>query len=319
MKNIPDLRVVALSGGVGGAKLAEGLQRVLEPGNLTVIVNTGDDWQHLGLNICPDLDSVCYALAGIADPVKGWGIVDESWRVMDALGRLGAENWFRLGDKDLATHLQRTQYLAEGKSLTEATNCLCKAWSIPSKVLPMSDNPAPTTIISSDGEQMAFQEYFVHQQWQPVVKAIKIHSLGSVHTTPACLQALAEADLVVFCPSNPWVSMAPILSMDDFAQALRQKPAVAVSPIVGGKALKGPAAKMFSELGLPTTSASVLALWRPWLKAFVYDDSDHEEMADLEEDRILLGYCNTIMQSSEDKTRLAEYVLTLGVQAMENT
>ena len=231
-----DLKVVALAGGVGGAKVARGLNLLLAPNRLTVIVNTGDDFEHLGLPICPDLDSVCYGMARLNDPDRGWGLAGEKWTVFEQLKSLGGPAWFRLGDKDLATHLLRRQFLAEGKTLTEATALLCKQWGIKAQVLPMSDQSCPTKVRLQDGRVLAFQEYFVREACQPQVESIILPELGTVAPSPEVLDALAACDLVVFCPSNPWLSIDPILNFPEIRALVASKPVVAISPFIGGNA-----------------------------------------------------------------------------------
>jgi LPPG:FO 2-phospho-L-lactate transferase len=273
-------QVVALCGGVGGAKLAHGLSMALatsELGSLTVIVNTGDDFKHLGLAISPDLDSVMYALAELSDPVRGWGRRDETWRFMEALKGLGAESWFQLGDTDLAVHIERSWRLAGGATLTEVTSHLCQALGITARVLPMSDDPVSTRVLTDEG-WLDFQDYFVRRQCKPTVREFEFARAAHAKPQPDALAALQRPDLraVIICPSNPFVSVEPILSVPGIRSALRETtaPVLAVTPIIGGKAIKGPAAKMMRELGLEVTPAAIARRYADFIDAFVVDVSD---------------------------------------------
>ena len=265
--------VVALAGGVGGAKLADGLAGVLEPGELTVIVNTGDDFEHFGLKICPDLDTVCYNLAGLYNPETGWGRADESWASAEEVAALGGPTWFRLGDRDLAAHLERTRRLKAGETLSEITADFCRAWGIEARVLPMSDQPVPTIVLTEEGE-IAFQEYFVARRCEPRVTGFRFENILQSRPAPGVLKAIREAEVVVICPSNPWVSIDPILGVPGVREALTSAQVVAVSPLIGGKALKGPAAKMFAELEIEPTAAAVARHYGNLLNGFVLDNLD---------------------------------------------
>ena len=308
------LKVVVLAGGVGGAKLVFGLDRVVSPGNLTAIVNTGDDFEHFGLKICPDLDSVCYSLAGLANKSYGWGLEGETWNVADALETLGAPTWFQLGDRDLATHLERTRLLTKGKTLSQVTADLCSRWGILSRVLPMSNDNAPTLIETKSGIILPFQDYFVKEKAQPEVNHILLHGGLEATLLPEALSAFQGADLVVIAPSNPWVSIDPILGLKDMREALATKFVVAVSPIIQGKAIKGPAAKMFAELGIEPSSLAVLQHYSDLLDLFVYDSSEKPiSTAD-----ILRGIdtcqLQTIMTDEADKVQLAYAILETFVE-----
>jgi LPPG:FO 2-phospho-L-lactate transferase len=303
--------IVALAGGVGGAKLAEGLAQILPPEALTVIVNTGDDFVHWGLNISPDLDTVCYTLAGLANPVTGWGRMDESWNVFEQMEHLGAEAWFRLGDKDLATHLERTRRLRDGEPLSRITRDLCARWGIRHTVLPMSDAPVATMVDTVEMGELAFQEYFVHQRCQPTVKGFRFAGIESARPAPGVLEAIEAADAIVICPSNPWVSVDPILKALNLPSAVRRpRSTVAVSPIIGGKTVKGPAAKMFAELGIEPSALAVARHYgSPLLTGFVLDAVDAglaEAVADL---TIVPFSTNTIMNLSDNRRQLAQDVL----------
>lgn len=300
------MKVVALAGGVGGAKLADGLQSVLPPGDLTVIVNTGDDFEHLGLTICPDLDTVCYNLAGLYNPETGWGRRDESWRVFQTVKQLGGPTWFALGDLDLATHLERTRRLRAGETLSEITTDFCREWGITAKVLPMSDQPIPTKVLTEQGE-MAFQEYFVANRCEPKVTGFHFENILQAAPAPGVLEAIAEAEVVVICPSNPWVSIDPILGVPGIRAALSEKVVVAVSPIIGGKALKGPAAKMYTELEIEPSALAVLRHFGGLLSGFVIDNEDEILTKHIGIPKLITG---TIMVEREQRSTLAEEVLS---------
>ena len=300
------MKIAALAGGVGGAKLADGFARVLPPENLTIIVNTGDDFEHLGLYICPDLDTVCYTIGGIANPDTGWGHADETWHTMENLEKLGGPNWFRLGDSDLATHLERTRLLKSGQVLSEITAHLCTAWGVGHKILPMSDDPIPTIVLTEEGE-MAFQEYFVARRCEPRVTGFRFEGSEQAKPAPGVLEAIQKADFVVLCPSNPWVSIDPILSVPGIYTALEERPVIAVSPIIGGKALKGPAAKMYAELGITPSAHAVAEHYGDLLAGFVLDEADRNLTKDLVLRTLVT---DTIMKRTEDRTRLGEAVLS---------
>lgn len=307
---VSDLKVVCLAGGVGGAKLADGLAQIVPPENLTIIVNTGDDFEHLGLTICPDLDTVMYTLGGAANVETGWGRAGESWRTMDAVGRLGGPDWFGLGDLDLATHLVRTQMLKSGESLTAVTRHLCRHFNIRPAILPMSDQPAPTLIETDEGT-LPFQVWFVKKRWQPPVKRVILPD--DVRATPSVLHALENADLVLIAPSNPFVSVEPILNVYPIRAMLEDLPqaVVAVTPIIGGQAVKGPAAKMMQEMNLPATARAVAEYYGDLIDGFVYDQQDAGSLDGL--DVAQLG-ADALMRSPADRARLAQDVLTFAVQ-----
>ena len=313
------MRVTALAGGVGGAKLALGLQLALAPGNLTVIVNTGDDFEHFGLAISPDVDTVCYTLAGKANTEKGWGLQGESWNVLTALKALSAPTWFQLGDQDLATHLERTRLLKVGWSLSQVTEHFCKLWQVSSHVLPMSDQPFRTLIRTQTGELLAFQEYFVRERCEPSVAEIIFQHAEGISPAPQVLSSIEAADLVVICPSNPWVSIDPILALPGMVAALKKKPVIAVSPIVQGKTVKGPAAKMARELGLEASAAAVLGHYADFVNGFIYDQLDGDIFTSDAYPGIIKKATNTIMKNDEDKLRLAIETLKLGEFLINNT
>jgi LPPG:FO 2-phospho-L-lactate transferase len=301
--------IVALSGGVGGAKLAHGLRLALPPEELSIIVNTGDDFRHLGLHISPDLDSVMYALAGLSDPVRGWGRREETWGFMEALKGLNGESWFQLGDGDLAMHVERSWRLAQGADLSEVTAHLCRALGIAARVLPMSDDPVRTRVLTSEG-WLDFQEYFVHRQCKPAVREFLFAGAETARAQPDALAALERRDLraIIICPSNPFVSVDPILAVPGLRAAIRRShaPVVAVTPIIGGKAIKGPAAKMMSELGLDVSGAAVARHYADLIDGFVIDQIDA-----LPEPLPTVTFFSapTLMNSSDDRLRLAQAVL----------
>jgi LPPG:FO 2-phospho-L-lactate transferase len=305
-----ELNIVLLAGGVGGAKLADGLARVVPPERLTIIVNTGDDLRHLGLTICPDLDTVMYTLAGVANPATGWGRAGESWTTMAELGRLGGPAWFRLGDLDLATHLTRTQLLADGRSLTEVTAHLGHHFGVTPTLLPMSDQPAPTALLTDAGV-LPFQSWFVGQQWQPAVQKVLLPD--DVRASPAVARALESADLVLLAPSNPFVSIDPILSVYPIREMITDLPraVIGVSPIVGGAALKGPAAKMMAEMGLEVSPSAVAAYYGDLLDIFVYDEQDSG--ARFDPDLRLLA-TDTVMTDDSSRARLAREIVNFATE-----
>ena len=302
------MKIVALAGGVGGAKLADGLAQLLLPEDLSIVVNTGDDFEHLGLYICPDLDTVCYTLAGLANPETGWGLLGETFQALENITKLGGPGWFHIGDKDLATHLERTRRLCEGQSLDEVTRLFCHVWGVRHSILPMSNQPVRTMVETVDSGEMAFQEYFVHQNCEPKVKGFRFAGIESARPAPGVIKAIENADAVVFCPSNPWVSIDPILALSGLRSALAGKIVLAVSPIIGGQTVKGPAAKMFSELGIQPSALAVMEHYSDLLSGFVLDILDKE----LKEHFTLpVTITQTVMKTKEDRSRLAQDVLNL--------
>ncbi len=302
------MKITAFAGGVGGAKLAHGLAQHLSPEELTIIVNTGDDFEHLGLTICPDLDTVCYTLAGLANPETGWGRVNETWNTISNIEKLGGPNWFRLGDQDFATHLERTRRLKEGKKLSEITREFCNAWGIQHAILPMSDS-AVRTIVDTDEGELPFQEYFVHRHCEPRVKGFRFDGVNSAEPVIGALEAIESSDAVIFCPSNPWVSIDPILSIPQMRQVLENKKIVAVSPIIGGKTVKGPAAKMYSELGIEPSAFAVAEHYRNVLTGFVLDTTDANLEMNVQNLTIKTLLTDTLMNNLTDRARLANDVL----------
>jgi LPPG:FO 2-phospho-L-lactate transferase len=310
-----DLKIVAFAGGVGGAKLADGLARIVQPEQLTVIVNTGDDFEYLGLKISPDLDTVCYTLAGLANPSTGWGRAGETWNALESLALLGGPTWFRLGDQDLGTHLERTRRLNAGQTLTQVTHAFCCAWGISATILPMSDDPVPTMVITEEGE-LAFQDYFVHRQCHPEVTGFRFEGVDRARPAEGVVTALSNSEGIVFCPSNPWVSLDPILALPGIRQTLAARraevhvPVIAVSPIIGGHTVKGPAAKMYAELGFTPSAMAVARHYYDLLDGFVIDQED-AHLAPLIEvkggPKVLIT--NTLMRVPDDRKRLAEEII----------
>jgi len=301
-------KIVALAGGVGGAKLAEGLYRTLPPDSLTVIVNTGDDFDHLGLRICPDLDTVCYTLAGLANPETGWGRADETWNCIASISVLGGSSWFRLGDRDLATHLERTQRLRSGQPLSQVTHDFCQAWGITCNILPMTDQIVATCVQTAEEGELEFQDYFVRRQCQPRIEGFRFTGIESARPAPGVEQALREADCVVICPSNPWVSVSPILSIPGIGELMKQQTVVAVSPLIGGQALKGPAAKMYRELGFEPSALTVARHYGSLLTGMVIDERDRELGSSISESGIIPLVTQTVMLNEADRVNLGRTV-----------
>lgn len=303
-------QVIALSGGIGGAKLALGLDRVLAPGELTIIANTGDDFRHLGLHISPDIDTLLYTLAGLDDPVKGWGRRDESWTFMRALAELGGETWFQLGDGDLAIHVERTRCLAAGETLSQVTDALRRRLGIGARIVPMSDEPVATRVQTDEG-WLDFQHYFVRRRCEPRVIGLYFAGADTARMAPAAAAALADPALraVILCPSNPYLSIDPILAVPGMRAALAgcAAPVIAVSPIIAGQAVKGPTAKMMAELGLEPSAATVARHYEGLIDAFVVDEAD----AGLAIAGVHVAATPTLMRSLDDKQRLARFVLGL--------
>lgn len=302
-------RVIALCGGVGGAKLALGLSRTIGS-DLTVIVNTGDDFEHLGLSISPDLDTVLYTLGGIANKELGWGRADESWNFMEALHHLGGETWFQLGDRDLALHVERTHQLRAGRSLTDFMQAAARRHGIAATILPMCDDPIRTMVATSEG-QLPFQRYFVERRCAPQVNGIVFEGADVARPSAQVIAALQEPGLraIVICPSNPFLSIDPILAAPGIRAALEatQAPVVAVSPIIGGAAVKGPTAKIMAELGVPATSQTIAQHYGGLLHGLVIDEADAADRAVLGG---LVHVAPTLMKSDRDRDRLAAEVLT---------
>lgn len=303
------IKIAALAGGVGGAKMAHGLAHLLPSDALTVIVNTGDDFTHWGLSISPDLDTVCYTLAGLANPETGWGRADETWQVFQSMQTLGAPDWFRLGDRDLATHLARTTRLRQGEPLSRITQDFCQAWGVTQRVLPMSDQPVATMVNTLEYGELSFQEYFVMHHCAPQVTGFRFEGIELARPAPGVLESIEAADAVVFCPSNPWVSIDPILAVGSLRATIQKKVAVGVSPIIGGQTVKGPAAKMYAELGITPSALAVAQHYQTLLHGFVMDTADARLAGEVERLGMAAHVTQTLMKSVNDRVSLSEDVL----------
>ena len=307
------MKVVALAGGVGGAKLAAGLQDALPAGDLTVVVNTADDFDLWGLHICPDLDTVMYTLAGIANPETGWGIVGESFESLNMLGRYGEDTWFKLGDRDLATHTLRTHRLRAGETLTKVTTELSDALGVQSALLPMSDDPVSTVLDTPEG-RLEFQEYFVRRGQRDEVLGVELRGIEDARPSKEVFAAISGADAIVICPSNPVVSVGPILGLPGLRKALASSsaPKVAVSPIIGGRALKGPADKMLLSLGHEVSATGVAAMYEDLVDGMVVDKIDERERAGIEAMGMRVLVTDSVMRGAKDRARLASETLEFG-------
>jgi LPPG:FO 2-phospho-L-lactate transferase len=307
------MKICALAGGVGGAKLAAGLQDILSPGDLSVVVNTADDFDLWGLHICPDLDTVMYTLAGVSDPGTGWGVAGESFATLNMLEHYGEETWFKLGDRDLATHILRTSRLRSGDKLTRITAELSGALGVESAVLPMSDDPVSTILETPDG-RLEFQEYFVRRGQRDEVLGVWLRGIEEAIPTESVLAAIGDADAIVFCPSNPVVSVGPILAVPGMMEALGSSsaPKVAVSPIVGGRALKGPADRMLASLGHEVSATGVARIYAGLVDGMVVDRIDERERAGIEAIGMSVLVTESVMRDAEDRARLASETLEFG-------
>lgn len=306
--------ILALCGGVGGAKLAFGLTRVLPPDQLTVVVNTGDDFEHLGLHVSPDIDTVIYTLSGLSDRVRGWGLAGETWAFRGAVGRLGGETWFNLGDTDLAMHVLRTQRLRAGEPLSSVTTALAAALGVTDAIAPMSDQPV-RTVLETDAGVLPFQRYFVGEQCRPVVSAIRFEGAAGAQPSAAFANVLARPDLggVIICPSNPYLSVDPILAVPGVRAALEglAAPIVAVSPIIGGAAVKGPAAKLMTELGHTPSATAVARHYAGLISGLIIDDVDAGQAEAISALGIRARPAASLMADDEDRVRLARETLAL--------
>ena len=307
------MRVCALAGGVGGAKLAAGLQEVLPAGDLTVVVNTADDFDLWGLRICPDLDTVMYTLAGISNSETGWGLADESFDALDMLARYGEDTWFKLGDRDLATHILRTARLRTGETLTAVTAELSASLGVGSAVLPMSDEKV-STVLKTPAGLLEFQEYFVRRRQRDDVLGVGLRGIEDARPTGAVREAVASSDVVVVCPSNPVVSIGPILALPGMRDALASAPApkVAVSPIIGGRALKGPADRMLASLGHESSASGVAAMYEGLVDGMVVDRVDEGERGAIEALGMDVLSTDAVMRDGGDRARLADEVVAFG-------
>jgi LPPG:FO 2-phospho-L-lactate transferase len=296
------MNIVALAGGVGGARFADGLAAILPPGSLTVVVNTGDDFKHYGLSISPDLDTVMYNLAGLAHPENGWGLAGDTQQMLGMMRRYGDDAWFGLADKDLATHLLRTQWLQAGETLTTVTRRLSDALGIANIILPMSNAPAPTLVDTVEHGVLAFQEYFVRYRWQPTVKEVRV--ARGVPGTAQVNEALSRADLIVICPSNPVLSILPILEVTGYRTLLENRncPCIVISPLIQGQAVKGPAAKLMTEIGLEASAQGIWDYYRNVADNIVIDSADSVTGVEALKTNIL-------MRDGADRARLAKEVV----------
>ena len=302
------IKIVALAGGVGGAKLADGLAQVLQPSDLTVIVNTGDDFTHLGLEISPDLDTVCYTLAGMANPGTGWGRNNDTWNVLNELNRLGMPGWFQLGDADIATQLVRTILLQQGFSLSQVTAYFCKKWNVKVRVLPMSNESIQTWVYTDEGDQQ-FQEYFVHQRCEPEVKGFHFEGVEKSKPAPGMIKAIKDSDAVILCPSNPWVSIDPILAIPKVKHAITKRKVYAVSPIIGNKTVKGPAAKMFAELGIQPSSIAIAEHYKGLIHCLFIDNTDRDMVGEINRLGVFTIVTDILMKDRADRKRFAHELI----------
>lgn len=316
-------RCLAISGGVGGAKLALGLAQILAPEELLIVANTGDDFVHLGLPICPDLDTVMYTLAGLNNQTLGWGLAGESWNFLEALKKLQGENWFALGDRDLATHLLRGEMLRQGDSLSTVTQTLCARLGVASTLVPMTDTPVATIVHTKQGEPLAFQHYFVRDRCVPVVTGFEFRGIEQAVPSPVFLAGLQEPDLeaIIICPSNPFVSVDPVLAVPGVIGAMQASsaPVIAISPIVGGQAIKGPAAKMMAELGMPQSALAVAQHYQGRIDGFVIDEADRALQTDIEALGIPTIVTRTVMVTLEDRRELAARVIEFAQRLLAAT
>lgn len=307
---------LAISGGVGGAKLALGLSQVLGPDELTIVANTGDDFEHLGFVICPDIDTVMYTLADVSNKELGWGQAGETWNFLDALKRMGGETWFKLGDRDLATHARRTALLRSGTSLSEATAELAAALGIEHPLVPMTDDSVPTIVLTAGGNRLGFQHYFVRDRCEPVVTGFEFEGIEGATPSAGFADAIASASVIVICPSNPFVSVDPVLALPGVGASMKASaaPVIAISNIVGGQALKGPAAKMMNELGMPQTALAVAEHYKGRVDGFVLDHQDAKFKGQVEALDMKVLVTNTVMMTLEDRIGLARDVLSFASQ-----
>lgn len=305
--------ILALAGGVGGAKLAQGLALALPPGDLTVVVNTGDDFDLFGLRICPDLDTVLYTLAGLANPATGWGIERDTRATLDAIGRYGRELWFQLGDQDFATHILRTERLRHGAPLSSVTAEFADALGVATRIAPMTDDPVATLVQTPDGV-LDFQTYFVGRRQRDAVTGLEFRGAATARPSQAALDGFDAAELIVLCPSNPLVSIGPILAVPSFRARLAGAtvPRVAVSPIVGGKALKGPADKMLATLGHDVSSVGVARLYQGLIDGLIIDGQDRELRGEIEALGLRVLVTQSVMGGPDDRARLARETLAFG-------
>lgn len=308
------VRIAALAGGVGASKLLLGLYHECDPSRLSIIVNTGDDIVLHGLRISPDLDIVTYTLAGIVDASKGWGFRGETFHALKRLGVFGREQWFHLGDRDLATHIHRTALLSEGKTLADAAETIRAALGVKARILPMSNQPIPT-IIETDGGPLHFQEYLVKRRAEPIVRAVRFDGVGAAQPAPGVLETIREAERILICPSNPLISIGPILAVPGVRDALRarKRNVIAVCPIVGGKSLKGPSDRMLAQLGHEVSARGVARLYADFTGTFVIDPADRQQATSIRSLGMDVAVMPTVMKTLGQKRKLARGLLQLEV------
>lgn len=312
-------RIITLSGGVGGAKLVLGLSHVLSAENLMVVTNTADDFDHLGLRICPDTDTVIYTLAGLSDPQRGWGRVNETWTFMEALRTMGGPDWFNLGDGDLALHVMRTDRLNAGETLTDVTHRIAADLGIGPAVVPMCNQPVSTMVQTPDGP-LAFQNYFVREQCAPKVTGFEFAGIEAAHPNPVLLGALDENPAaIIIAPSNPYVSVDPILAVPGLRSALKESktPIVAVSPIIGGQAIKGPAAKMMAELGGPVSTVEIARFYQGFLDGLIIDEIDRHLASEVAAFGMEVRVAQTVMKGLDDRIALARTAISFADELSE--
>ncbi len=306
--------IVALAGGVGAARFLRGLADVVAPSDVCAVVNVGDDTTLHGLHVSPDLDTVVYSLAGAVNPDTGWGLADESWTVMDSLERYGGETWFRLGDRDLATHLYRTHRLTEGSTLSEVTREIAASWGLTIGVIPVSDDPVRTKVMLGEGREVGFQDYFVRMRHDVAVTAVRFEGAEAARPAPGVVEAIGDADVVVICPSNPIVSIGPVLAVPEVERAVagRRERTVAISPIVAGSALKGPADRLLRELGHESSVVGVARLYAHLAATLVIDEADADLAVAVEAEGVRCVVTPTVMATPAVAADLARVVLAEG-------
>ncbi len=304
-------KITAFAGGVGGAKLVYGSSKILDTQNFNVIVNTGDDFSYYGLQISPDIDSIIYSLAEVSDPINGFGRKEDSFNVFNALGDLGDKPWFRLGDKDLALNIKRTQLLKLGMSLSDVTKVLCDALGVQTSVFPMTDDPVYTKIQTCDLGVMDFQEYFVLNKFQPKVKTIYYTNIESAKISGQAKSAIEKSDIIIICPSNPWLSIFPILQLPNLMDMISSKKVIAVSPIIGHSALKGPTAKLFDEFDEPASALGIAKLYKSIISTLIIDHKNVDEIERIEKLGINTYVTDIIMSDDKQKIRLAQEIINL--------
>ncbi|MEM2995847.1 MAG: 2-phospho-L-lactate transferase [Candidatus Bathyarchaeia archaeon] len=303
--------VVALAGGVGAAKLLRGLVQLIPPERLVIVGNTGDDLELYGLHISPDLDIIMYTLAGIVDESKGWGVADDTFHCLEMLGKFGFETWFKLGDRDLATHIIRTKMLREGMTLSQVTAQLCKMLGVKAKLMPMSDEPVQTKIFSGK-TRLDFQEYFVKRETKDTVTSVLFEGAEKAKPAPGIIEAIRQAERVIICPSNPILSIAPILSISPIKDELKRTKAriVGISPLISGKAVKGPADKVMASMGFEASAYGVAKFYSYFLDHFIIDKADEQHKTRIEKLGLAVTVADTLMKSFEDSVRLAKIVMS---------